>query len=206
MLTKEHIIIRNWIAIFQSHITLHLSLALIRAFPPFTKLGKLHAAPNWHPKCFVPLLSKATRKHIMYFKVLEAAESLVSGRQGLGFLSLPSQQGQEFTWGNAFALGVRPWIAANKRHVFAYLPCAHERDCNKNPFWADAYSWPLELLGAGIGRCQLFAHSLWPTGLAVCCVGVDTTKLNTHTQNCFRWPPLSTQTPWIHLRSELLIL
>lgn len=33
----------------------------------------------------------------MYFNILEAAESLVSGRQGLGLLSLPPQQGQEFT-------------------------------------------------------------------------------------------------------------
>lgn len=33
----------------------------------------------------------------MYSKILEAVESFVSGSQGLEFLSLPSQQGQEFT-------------------------------------------------------------------------------------------------------------
>lgn len=53
----------------------------------------------------------------MYFKILEAVESFVSGSQGFGFLSLPSQQGQKFTWGHAFALGVRPWIAANNLYL-----------------------------------------------------------------------------------------
>lgn len=53
----------------------------------------------------------------MYFKILEAIESFMSGSQGLEFLSLPSLQGQEFTWGNAFALGVRPWIAANNVYL-----------------------------------------------------------------------------------------
>lgn len=43
----------------------------------------------------------------MYFKILVSVESFVSGSRGPGFLPLPFQEGHEFTWGNAFAPGVR---------------------------------------------------------------------------------------------------
>lgn len=67
--------------------------------------------------CSFILKDNKKRKHIVYFKILEAVESFVSGNQGPGFLYFLSQQGQEFTWGNAFALGVRPWIAANNLYL-----------------------------------------------------------------------------------------
>lgn len=40
--------------------------------------------------CSFILKDNKKRKHIMYFKILEAVESFVSGSQGFGFLSLPS--------------------------------------------------------------------------------------------------------------------
>ena len=105
------------------------------------------------------------RKHMMFFKILKAVESFVSLVRGWGSWPLPFQQGQEVTWGNVFALRMRAWIAANNLHLFAYWTRTHKRDYNKNLFWTAAYSLPLELCGAGTGRCQPFTHSLWPTSL-----------------------------------------
>lgn len=39
--------------------------------------------------CSFILKDNKKRKHIMYFKILEAIESFMSGSQGLEFLSLP---------------------------------------------------------------------------------------------------------------------
>lgn len=55
--------------------------------------------------CSFILKNNKKRKHIMSLKIVEAIESFVSGSQGLGVLSLPSQKGQEFTCGNVFCLG-----------------------------------------------------------------------------------------------------
>lgn len=132
----------------------------------FIKHGKWNAKQKtciWSVCSFI-LKDNEKRKHMKYSNILKVIESFASGSWGFG--CCPSQQGQEFTWGNAFALGVRPWIAANNIHVFAYSTNTHKRDYNENLFWTAAYSLPLELCGAGIGRCQLFAHSLWPTSLA----------------------------------------
>lgn len=57
----------------------------------------LHKTAACEVFCSFILKDSKKRKHIVYFKILEAVESFVSGSQGLGFLSLPSQQGQEFT-------------------------------------------------------------------------------------------------------------
>lgn len=43
--------------------------------------------------CSFILKDNKKRKHIVYFKILEAVESFVSGSQGPGFLYFLSQQG-----------------------------------------------------------------------------------------------------------------
>lgn len=139
----------------------------------------------------------------MFFKILKAVESFVSLVRGWGSWPLPFQQGQEVTWGNVFALRMRAWIAANNLHLFAYWTRTHKRDYNKNLFWTAAYSLPLELCGAGTGRCQPFTHSLWPTSLPRFAVWV-LMLLKKKKKKVVLHGPCSPHTPWIHLRSEIL--
>lgn len=57
----------------------------------------------------------------MSLKIVEAIESFVSGSQGLGVLSLPSQKGQEFTCGNVFCLGGWGFELQQITHMYLHI-------------------------------------------------------------------------------------
>lgn len=71
--------------------------------------------------CSFILKNNKKKKHIMSFKILEAIESFVPGSQGLGVLSLPSQEGQEFTWGNVFCLGGWGFELQQITHMYLHI-------------------------------------------------------------------------------------